>query len=177
MAGLFSRLAGTLATFFQIGGPGNSGWSAPDATHLENRTAAAAFAVTRGAPPVGANDYVTLGSLTGYVHITAANSPYSAAPNTFVIVDASAGNVVVNMQALALGQAIGVAHDSNTSLAAHTITVNPSSGNLDQPPPNNGTFVASFVFGGATPTFSGPSVVGLSVIWYNGGSAGGLLRQ
>jgi hypothetical protein len=63
---LFSRIAGTMASFFQIGGPGNSGWNSPDATHLEARNAAnAAYVVARGASPVGANDFVTLGSVPG----------------------------------------------------------------------------------------------------------------
>jgi hypothetical protein len=90
----FSRLLGTTATKFQIG-QGNCGWSAPDATHLENRTAGGAFAITRGADPVGANDYVTLGSipsLTEGVNVAV----------RFAITNAAAQNSVSSLPALAV---------------------------------------------------------------------------
>jgi hypothetical protein len=62
--GMFQRLAGTVASFFQIGGPGGPGWN-DNAGVLEARNAAnSGFVVVRGAPPVASNDLVTLGSLT-----------------------------------------------------------------------------------------------------------------
>lgn len=58
---VFSKLRGTVETIFQIGlgGPNVKA----NAGVVEMRNAGdAAFAITRGAPPVGADDYVTLGS-------------------------------------------------------------------------------------------------------------------
>jgi hypothetical protein len=56
---LFSRLAGIVGTFFQIGGPGGPGWN-DNAGAIEGRNAAnSAFAIVRGAFPVGDNDLVT----------------------------------------------------------------------------------------------------------------------
>jgi hypothetical protein len=102
-------------------------------------------------------------------------SPYNANPFDSVVVDTSTGNVVVNLPTLATGQFVQVAQDSNTSFTTYTITVNPpASGHLDQPPPSNGTFVTSFVFGPGT-TWTAPSALGMDLLWYNGGSAGGYL--
>lgn len=100
-------------------------------------------------------------------------SPYAAKVYDTVIVDASLGPVVVNLPALTLGQWVRVQQDSGTALTS-TITVNPSSGNLDQPPPDNGTFVASFVYGPAT-SWTTPSALGMDLTWFDGGSASGLL--
>lgn len=56
---LFQRLAGSIAAFFQVGGPSGPGWNA-NAGALEGRNAAnSAFAVVRGADPVASNDLVT----------------------------------------------------------------------------------------------------------------------
>ena len=58
-AGIFSKLAGTIASFFQVGGPAGPGINANGAA-LETRNAAnSAFAVHRGATPVGDNDLTT----------------------------------------------------------------------------------------------------------------------
>ena len=58
-AGLFSKLLGTISTFFQIGGAGGPGVNA-NGTALETKNAAnSAFAVHRGATPVGDNDFTT----------------------------------------------------------------------------------------------------------------------
>ena len=100
----------------------------------------------------------------------------TAVPLTTYVVNASAGAVVINMPALALGQWIQVQQDSNTAFT-NTITVNPpASGHLDQPPPVNGTFVTSFVFGPGT-NWVTPSALGMDLTWYNGGSAGGYLLE
>ncbi len=56
--GLFSRLAGTIATFFQIGGPAGPGLNANGAALEARDSANSTFAVMRGAAPVGANDFV-----------------------------------------------------------------------------------------------------------------------
>lgn len=59
MANVFQRLAGVIANFFQIGGPGGPGWNANSGA-IEGRNAAnSAFAVVRGAIPVGDNDLTT----------------------------------------------------------------------------------------------------------------------
>lgn len=58
-AGVFSKLLGTVASFFQIGGTAGPGVNANGAA-LETRNAANnAFAVHRGATPVGDNDLTT----------------------------------------------------------------------------------------------------------------------
>lgn len=110
------------------------------------------------------------------VRVTSANSPVAAVPLTTYVVDSSGGPVVINFPALALGQWIQVQQDSNTALT-NTITVNPpAAGHLDQPPPVNGTFVTSFVFGPGT-NWVTPSALGMDLTWYNGGSAGGYLLE
>jgi hypothetical protein len=55
----FSRIAGNIANFFQIGGPNGPGLN-NNAGAIEARNAAnSAMAVVRGAPPVGATDLTT----------------------------------------------------------------------------------------------------------------------
>jgi hypothetical protein len=57
--GLFSKLAGTVSSFFQVGGPGGPGINQNGAA-LEARNAANnAYAVMRGAAPAGDNDFTT----------------------------------------------------------------------------------------------------------------------
>lgn len=57
--GVFSKLAGTVSSFFQIGGPAGPGVNA-NAGALEARNAAnSAFAIMRGAAPAGDNDFTT----------------------------------------------------------------------------------------------------------------------
>lgn len=97
-------------------------------------------------------------------------SPYAAKPQDFVIADSSAGAIVINYPLLTQGQWVSVMQDSATAFT-NTITCNPHAGDLDQPPPDNGTFVASFVMGPATPW----TAKGMRVQHFNGGSAGGLL--
>jgi hypothetical protein len=59
MANAFQRLAGVITNFFQIGGPAGPGWNANGGA-IEGRNAAnSAFAVVRGATPVGDNDLTT----------------------------------------------------------------------------------------------------------------------
>jgi hypothetical protein len=71
--GLFSRLAGVVNSFFQIGGPNGPGWN-NNSGALEGRNAAnSAYAVVRGASPVGDNDLTT----KAYVDKTA-NKPIPA---------------------------------------------------------------------------------------------------
>jgi hypothetical protein len=90
--GFFARLAGTMATFFQIGGP--SGPALKDnAGVLESRLFDdSAFGITRGATPVNPNDYAT----KAYVDAS------SAAPAEIMIriplglVNAASGTVVPN---------------------------------------------------------------------------------
>jgi len=58
--GLFKQLAGTMASFLQVGGPGGPGWN-DNAGALEAKNSSnSAFANARGADPVGPNDFVTL---------------------------------------------------------------------------------------------------------------------
>ena len=116
------------------------------------------------------------GGTMNVVHITSAQSPYSAGANQTVVVDASAGAVVITAPTLGVGQYLQVEQDSNTTFA-NTITVNwPGANNGDQPVPSTGTFVASFVFGPGT-TWAPPSALGMGLTWYNGGSAGGYLLE
>jgi len=116
------------------------------------------------------------GESMNVVHITSAQSPYAASANQTIVVDASGGAVVINLPSLGLGQFVQVAQDSNTAFT-NTITVNPpAAGHLDQPPPVNGTFVTSFVFGPGT-NWVTPSALGMDLTWYNGGSAGGYLLE
>lgn len=75
-------------------------------------------------------------------------SPYNAKANDYVVCltglggDGS-GNVSVNLPALTTGNWVTVKHDSSTSLAANTITINaPAATRLEEPPPNNGSFTA-----------------------------------
>ena len=104
-------------------------------------------------------------------------SPYTAKPFDKVICDTSAEDIVINLPTLALGEFVGVADDSATGsggLMAHTITVSSGGQDMDQPPPNNGTFVGSFVFGPGTTYWLAS---GQDYTWYNGGSSGGLLLE
>lgn len=58
--GLFSRVVGTVAAFFQIGGATGPGWN-NNAGAIEARNAAnSAYAIARNANPVGQNDAVNL---------------------------------------------------------------------------------------------------------------------
>jgi len=58
-AGIFSKLIGTLTSFFQVGGTAGPGINANGAA-LETKNAAnSAFAIHRGAFPVGDNDFAT----------------------------------------------------------------------------------------------------------------------
>lgn len=58
-AGLFSKLLGTISSFFQFGGPSGPGIN-QNAAALETKNAANnAFAIHRGATPVGDNDFAT----------------------------------------------------------------------------------------------------------------------
>lgn len=58
-AGVFSKLLGTITSFFQVGGTSGPGLNA-NGTALESKNAAnSAFAVHRGATPVGDNDFTT----------------------------------------------------------------------------------------------------------------------
>ena len=102
-------------------------------------------------------------------------SPYTAKAFDWVICDASAGPIVVNLPALTSGQWVSVAQDGGTAFN-DTITINPASGDLDQPVPNNGTFVSSLVFGPGT-RWTPPDAVDMRVQYYNGGSPGGLLLE
>src|SRR5271169_259612 len=63
--GLFSRLAGTVALFFQVGGPSGPGWA--DNTALEARAAGGVLVNVRGADAIAATDFVTLQQLAGIV--------------------------------------------------------------------------------------------------------------
>ena len=102
-------------------------------------------------------------------YITAANSPYTASAGQTIVVGTNGGSVIVKLPTLSSGQAVTVAHDSATSLASATVTIEgPTGVQLAQPPPNNGTFSASYVMAGS-------QGVGMSATWYNGGSSSGYL--
>jgi hypothetical protein len=63
---LFSRIAGVVTSFFQIGGPSGSGWN-DNAGALEGKNSTnSAFVNVRGADPAGLNDFVTLESLSNF---------------------------------------------------------------------------------------------------------------
>src|SRR5271166_3249032 len=58
--GLFSRLAGTMSQFFQIGGPAGAGWANVGATAIEAKDPTNTVDVNvRGATPIVPNDFVT----------------------------------------------------------------------------------------------------------------------
>jgi hypothetical protein len=58
--GLFSRLAGTMSQFFQIGGPGGAGWANVGASAIEAKDPTNTTDVNvRGAAPLVPNDLVT----------------------------------------------------------------------------------------------------------------------
>jgi hypothetical protein len=102
-----------------------------------------------------------------------ANSPFAAQAGQTLRIDASAGNVTINLPVLAVGQFVAWEQDSATSLAGHTITFNgPAAVNVDQPPPSNGTFVAALVIGNGT-NWTDPTARGMSGTFVNLGSAGG----
>ena len=110
------------------------------------------------------------------MRVTSLTSPYNANPGDYVMVDSSAGAVIINLPVLGSLQGVDVEQDSATALS-NTITVNgPASVNVDQPPPNNGTFVASFVWGPGT-TWASPVGLGMHLRWFNGGSSGGYSLQ
>ena len=100
-------------------------------------------------------------------------SPYSAAVYDWVLADTTHGAVIVNLPVMTSGQWVQVAQaDDVDSKFAATITVNaPAATTLDQLPPLNGTYAASFVMGPATDW----TALGTGVQWYSGGTAGKLL--
>jgi hypothetical protein len=55
----FSRIAGTLSSFFQIGGPGSPGLNSNGAVLETKNSGNSAYAIHRGATPVGDNDFTT----------------------------------------------------------------------------------------------------------------------
>ena len=57
--GLFSRLAGVVNSFFQLGGPGGPGFNANSGVLEAKNSGNTAFAIMRGATPVGDNDLAT----------------------------------------------------------------------------------------------------------------------
>ncbi len=62
--GLFARILGSVASFFQIGGPNGPGFN-DNAGALEAKNSTnTAFTIARGADPVNPNDFVTLESLS-----------------------------------------------------------------------------------------------------------------
>jgi hypothetical protein len=58
-AGVFSKLLGTITSFFQVGGTGGPGINANGAALESKNSANSAFAVHRGATPAGDNDFAT----------------------------------------------------------------------------------------------------------------------
>ncbi|MFI5296516.1 MAG: hypothetical protein ACHREM_00340 [Polyangiales bacterium] len=59
MAGIFQRMLGAIGSFFQFGGPTGPGINANGAALETKNSTNSAFAVHRGADPVGDNDFVT----------------------------------------------------------------------------------------------------------------------
>jgi hypothetical protein len=100
-------------------------------------------------------------------------TPYTAKPGDTVVVDSSGGAITVNIPTLGVNQFVQVNHDPNTSIATNTVSVVGIGANIEEPVPNNGTFVGTFAFGGSTSVYSGSGIVGASFRWFNGGSAGG----
>lgn len=93
---VFSKLAGIVGTFFTWG-PTGPGVNANGAALETRNNANAAYAVHRGAPPVGANDFVTLGGLPGAAGAVSciAVTPGTAATTTSTT-QMPAGAVVVD---------------------------------------------------------------------------------
>jgi hypothetical protein len=98
--GLFSRLAGTITTFFQFGGPGGPGINQNGAALEVKNSTNAAFAITRGATPVAANDYATKAYVDGaspagasdvivFAVGTATASSVTSIPNNAIILRAT----------------------------------------------------------------------------------------
>ncbi len=163
---------GTTGATGASGSPGATGVGTTGATGASGSPGATGVGTTGATGPAGPQAFSVVRvnfAGTGGAHAT----PYTASPADYVVVDASAGAIVVNLPALTSGQKVTVQQDSATAFT-HTITVNPNSGDLDQPPPDNGTFVTSFVFGPGT-TWTSPDALGMALTWFNGGSSGGLL--
>lgn len=107
-------------------------------------------------------------------------SPYNAKPWDYVIPDTSRGSVVINLPTLSgRGTSVWIRHDSNTSLASNTVTVNgPTSPavNIEQPSPNLGSFASSYQFPPpGTPSANLELYRGTRLAYFNGGSLGGYL--
>lgn len=110
------------------------------------------------------------------VRVTHAMSPYAATAGQFLVIDTSAGSVEVDLPVLASGQQVQVKHDENTTLATNTVTVRgPTGVSIAEPPPNNGTFAATVVFGGVSN--GGAEAQGEDFTWVNAGSGGGYVLQ
>lgn len=147
--GLFSRLAGVVNNFFQIGGPAGPGFN-NSAGALEGRNAAnSTFAVVRGATPSGDNDLTTKAyvdeSTKAYIVTAQANAVSALIANSgvehFIVVStpgtgaaaayiagtllfddgSGVGNVVI------LGPTTGVSIITTTSLVGGTFTFNSNS--------------------------------------------------
>ena len=104
-------------------------------------------------------------------------SPYNANPWDFITIDSSRGSVVIDLPTLSGAQTVWTKHDSNTSLASNTVTINgPGGTNIAQPSPNQGSFASSYQYPPAgTPAPNLELYRGTQLNWFNGGSAGGLL--
>jgi hypothetical protein len=165
--GLFQRLAGTVASFFQIGGPAGPGINA-NGTALETKNAAnSAFAIHRGATPVGDNDFATkayVDEITKPFIVTAqANAPSALIANSGVehyIVVSTAGT-----GAAAAYVAGSVLWDDGTGVG-NVVVLGPTTGMVITTTGalTGGTFVfnanSQYVWTGATWLNLAPAVAG-----------------
>jgi hypothetical protein len=161
-AGAFSKLLGTIASFFQFGDTGGPGINANGAA-LETRNAAnAAFAIHRGATPVAANDFATKAYVDGgsggetflirfAITNAAAQSSVALIPSGAVILDARL-DVTVSYSAgatLSLGVAGSVAEFMGTT--DNTATAAPALYSLPQDTVQGGAAAALLVTVGGAP--------------------------
>jgi len=168
---LFSKIRGTIESIFQLGlsGPNLKN----NAGAVEVRDAAdAAFAITRGADPVGPNDYVTKQSLTSlpgvmnvirYAIGTAATQDSTTViPATAVIIDCKV-EITTPYSALAT---ISVGQPGSTSLFQTTTDNLPQAAGIYQVMQDTPAFaaaVARVTVGGAPAAGAGFVVIQYSV--------------
>lgn len=104
-----------------------------------------------------------------YSLINYQKSPYNAKQGDYILCDASAGPIQINFPAEIKYGPIGISvqHDSSTALN-HAITIFAFDTNqsLDQPIPNNGTYVTSLIIGPGG--YLAPDAIGMRLEWYNG---------
>ncbi len=128
--GLFSRIAGVVNSFFQIGGPNGDGINYNSASPaLEAKNAAnSAFVIMRGATPVGPSDFVTkFYNDTAFKPIIATQQfngstalPANSATTQFYVVTTTGANA-------SIGQLL---YDNGTGVGTVTVISAPAGGEI-----------------------------------------------